>query len=300
MSVSIMSLVSASPLSRSTVRIGGALTWGKERNFKFRVGPVGLDVDCTTRTGFDLDLAAAAPIDLGGQIPPQLAEQIVAAGGNVSGFIVIDPQPHEAEQVARAIATATPAGFGPAMPILNPYQPRNGLLVPVATIANQLTPHPLAKENKTMPHFLERAAPDAFRLIKQIVDDPSNIIAEVILFEFTRRQGVCKRLDHIKGSVPRDKTLTEAEIDALAKPFAAEMGRRKVSDMREPLINPLPDAPFGLVPLLDQRDDANVVFFAAFVGTDGARLALDIDEVLPGVSDAVLEGLARKPKNDAA
>jgi hypothetical protein len=217
-----------------------------------------------------------------------------------NGDPLIPLTPDEAAYLARDIAKMTPAGFGPALPIFDLYQPRNGLLVPVATIANQLTPHPLAKGNETMTHFLERVAPDAFRLITQILDDPDNVIAELILLQFAKRQGDCKWLDRIKGSKPRDKTLTDAEIEALAKPFAAETGRRKVSDMREPLINPLPASPFGLVPLLGQRDDANVVFFAAFVGTDGARLALDIDEVLPRISDAVLEALSRKRTNEAA
>jgi hypothetical protein len=244
----------------------------------------------------NLDLDARVEIDLKKIISPDLAQRVTAAASSDAyGFPLIALRPDEVERLAAAVAQATPAGFGPAMPILYAYDPRKGLLVPIENIRNQLCTHPFTEENPTMTHFLDRSAPDAFQLIKEILDDPRNTIAEFILIEFAKRQGDCKWLDRIKGSKPRDKTLTDAEIEALAKPFAAEMGRRKVSEMTEPLINPLPDSPFGLVPLLGQRDDANVVFFAAFVGTDGTRLALDIDEVLPAISDAALEGLGRKP-----
>jgi hypothetical protein len=300
--MSIMSLVSAIPLRRTTVRIGGALTWGKERNFKLRVGPDGLDVDWTTRTGFDLDLAAAAPIDLGGEVPPQLAQQIAAAGRNVSGFIVIDPQPHEAERLAFAFAKATPNGVAPGIPVLDAYAPHNGVLVPVALVRKHLTQlNHQTEKGHPMSHPLQRSASDAFRLIRQVVDDPANVIAEIILFEATRKQGFCKRIDNIKGvNKQRAKTLTDAEIDALAKPYGAEIAPRKVSEMRRPLVNPLPDGAFAFVPLLGQRDEANVVLFFAFTGDDDMRLALDIDEVLPGLSRAVLAALGRKPRDEAA
>jgi hypothetical protein len=297
--MTIMGLLSSGPLRR-TIHVRGALTYQHEHDVSVQI-PGWLDLRHHWRRSFEVpNLEAAIEINHTNAVPPDLAQRVAAANDGADGFAMLMLTPDEAARLADTVAKATPTGFGPAMPILDPNEPRNGVLVPVATIRKQFTTNPLTKENPTMTHFLERSAPDAFRLIKEILDDPTNTIVKFILFEFTRRQGVFKRLDHIKGSLARANTLTDAEIDALANPFAVEIGRRKVSEMREPLINPLPDGPFGLVPLLGQRDDANVVFFAAFVGTDRTRLALDIDELLPRVSDAVLEALGRKPREQAA
>jgi hypothetical protein len=155
-----------------------------------------------------------------------------------------------------------------------------------------------------MPHPLQRSAPRSFDLLKQICDDPDKVIDEVILYELARAQSLCKRVDHIQGNKPpRAKTLTEAEIDAVAKPYASKVARGRISEFNEPLIDPLPDGTIALIPLLGQTDDANVFLLSCFVahGRPGAmRFALDIDEVLPAISREVLEGLGRKFKDQAA
>jgi hypothetical protein len=279
------------------------LTWRSERNLNLHLSPRGLDINYDTRRAFDLDLElhAGSVVDFAADISPDLAQRIPAAArGGADSFGLIELDAEEAEQLPRAIARKTPNGVEPSIPIIDAYSPRNGLLVPIGLIHQRLSLlPPLTQKGPAMSHPLQRSAPGTYSLLKDICDDPDKVIDEAILYELARAQGLCKRIDHIKGNKPpRAKSLTEAEIDAVAKPYAAEISRRTVSEIREPLINPLPEGAFAFVPLLGQRDDANVVLFAAFVGHDSTRLALDIDEVLPAISRSVLEGLGRK--SDAA
>jgi hypothetical protein len=269
-----------------------------------RLGPRGLDITYGTRRAFDLDLESYADcaIDFDADIPPDLARRIKAAvGGETTSFRFVELRPDEAERLARAAIQKTPNGIEAGIPIINAYSPRNGLLVPIGLIRQRLsllsTP---TQKGSAMSHALQRSAPIAYDLLKDTCDDPDRVIDEVILYELARAQDLCKRIDHIRGNKPpRATTLTEAEIDAVAKLYAAEIARRKVSTIREPLINPLPDGAFAFIPLLGQSDEANVVLFAAFIGHDSTRLSLDIDEVLPAISRQVVEGLGLRPKADA-
>jgi hypothetical protein len=300
--MSVITLVSSGPL-RPTAHIRAGLTWRGERNLNLRFSSRGLDINYSTRRAFDLDLElhAGPVIDFAADISPDLARRVAdAADGGANSFGLIQLGLEEAERLARAIASMTPNGTEPGMPVIDAYSPRNGLLVPIGLIRRRLSRLlPPTQKGPAMSHPLQRSAPGAYSLLKDICDDPDKAIDETILYELARAQGLCKRIDHIKGNKPpRAKSLTEAEIDAVAKPYAAEISRRTVSEIREPLINPLPEGAFALVPLLGQHYDANVVLFAAFVGHDSTRLALDIDEVLPAISRAVLEGLGRK--RDAA
>lgn len=304
--MSIMSLVSASPLRGPTVRIGGALTWRRERNFKFQVRPDGLDVGYTTRTGFDLDLTAADAIDLSCEIPPDLAARIAAtAGRSENGFRLIDLQPQEAERLGSAIAKATQGGTRPGMPVIEAYAPQSGLLVPVALVRqrlNQLVPQ--TEKGLTMSHPLRRSAPAAFDFIKQVADDADKVIAEVILYEVARAQNSCKRIDHIKGAKPpRAKSLSDAEVDAVVNTYALRIVPRNISKIDEAQTTALPDGTVGIIPLFGQSNDTNVFLLACFIAHENPgsmRLALEIDEVLPAISDALLDGLGRKPKDEAA
>jgi hypothetical protein len=303
MSVSIMSLISTSPLHGPSVRIGGALAWRKERNFKFQLRSDGLDVGYTTRTGFDLNLDAAAPIDLRGVILPDLVAQIAAAGRVRSGFPFIDLKPQEAEQLARAIATATPNGTEPGIPIIDAYAPHKGVLVPIAFVRTHLTQLQTEKGHP-MSHPLRRSVPAAFDLIKQIADDPDKVIAEVLLFEVARAQKSCKRIDHIKGTKPpRAKSLSEEDVDAVVKTYAARVVPRDIAKVEEAQTTALPDGTVAIIPLLGQRNETNVFLLACFIadGEHGSmRVTLEIDEVLPAISRAVLEGLGRRPRDEAA
>jgi hypothetical protein len=300
--MSVIGLVSSSRL-RTPARISAGLTWRSERNLKVRLSSRGIDIDYGSRRAFDLDLEldTGSAVDFAADIPPNLARRIeaVAAGGTDS-FGLIELEAEEAERLARAVARAPANSLDTRIPIINAYLPRNGLLVPIGFIRQRLSlPAPHPQKGVSMSHPLQRCAPRAYDVVKQQCDDANKVIDEVILYEIARAQGVCKRIDHIKGNKPqRAKSLTEAEIDSMAKPYASEISRRTISEIREPLINPLPEGAFAFVPLLGQHDDANVVFFAAFVGHDSTRLALDVDEVLPAISRAVLEGLGRK--SDAA
>jgi len=305
--MTIMAWLSSTPL-REIAHIRGGLAWRKDRNFNFRLRPDGLDAGYSTRTTFDLKLGldGAPPIDLTGHISPEIAQRIAgSAGRDADRFGLIELECADVERLAEAIAQVRPRITDPVMPVLEACWPNNGLLVPIATVRKHLTHHDAQTEKgHVMSHPLRRSAPAAFDLIKQAADDAENVIAEVILFEVARDQGWCKRIDHIKGNKPpRAKSLTEAEIDAVAKAYAAEITRRKVSEMDEPLVNPLPDGTIGIIPLLGQSDEANVVLLACFIapGSPGSmRLALEIDEVLPTISRAVLQGLGRKPKHEAS
>lgn len=304
--ITLMALVSSSPL-RPCARIRGGLGWRRDRDFRFRVRPNGIDVGYSTRTALDLDLCldAGPPIDLAGDIPPEVTRRIAAAvGRGADSFGLIELEPDEAERLSHGIAGATPSGTGPALPVLDGYSPRNGVLVPVALLRKHLPQHVSpTRKGSAMPHPLQRSAPEAFKFIKGIGDDPNNVIGEFILYEFARAQGLCKRIDHIKGNTsPRANALSEEDIDAVVKTQAA-IACRKASGSDEPLIDPLPDGTIAVIPLLGQNDKLNVILLACFVahGRPGTmRFALDIDEVLPTISSAVLEGLGRKPNHEAA
>jgi len=106
-------------------------------------------------------------------------------------------------------------------------------------------------------------------------------------------------MNHHQNNTERPMTI----MALLSSTPLREIARRKVSQIDEPLIDPLPDGAIAIIPLLGQADEANVILLACFVahGNPGAmRLALDIDEVLPALSRAVLEGLGRKPRDQAA
>ena len=303
--MTIMGLVSSSPL-RGIARIRAGLGWRKDRDFNLRAGPNGLEFEYRSRTAFGLDLGGNAilPIDLTGDISTELARRIAAEARRAAdGFALIDLQPQEAERLGCAIARATPAGTEPAIPILDAYAPRNGLLVPVALVREHLAFPPPTQKGSPMPHPLQRSAPNAYDLLKKICDDPNAVIAESILFEVARAQGSCKRIDHIRGNKPpRAKSLSDADVDAVVKIYAARIVPRDIGKIDEAQMTALPDGTVGTIPLLGQSNDANVLLLVCFIAHENPgsmRLALEIDEVLPTISDAVLEGLGRKPKDAA-
>jgi hypothetical protein len=303
LTMSVIALVSSKPL-RSTAHVRGALTLRKDRDFKLRLTPRGLDIAYMTRRAFDLnlDLSACPPIDFAGGIAPELARRIAASvGHNDNGFALIDLEPDEATPLAHAIARAGPQCGEHGIPIIDGYSLADGLLLPVELVRQHFTKSQIQSEKgPTMAHPLQRSAPRAYNLLKEICDDSNKVIDEVILYELARAQAFCKRVDHIQGNKPpRAKTLTEAEIDAVAKPYAAKIARGRVSEFNEPLIDPLPDGTIALIPILGQDDEVNVILLACFVshGTPGSmRMTLDIDEVLPAISREVLEAIGRKSR----
>jgi hypothetical protein len=101
---------------------------------------LGIDITWTTRTAFDLVIAAGQPIDFTAAVSPELARRIVAGGklgSDTFGFIELEP--NEAERLAHAIARAPGNGADPGLPVIDAYSPHNGVLVPTEIVRNRLS-----------------------------------------------------------------------------------------------------------------------------------------------------------------
>ena len=294
----VIAFLSTGPFRR-TVHIGGGLAYQRTREIELAIPRLGIHFGYSSQAAFEvkLGLAGRQPVDLHREVPHDLTRRALAAVGHGPDvFALIQLEHEEAERLARAIAREAPNGA--CVPVIDVYAPHNGAFVPVELIRKRLAELAAPTEKgPTMPHPLQRSAPSAYNLLKQIVDDSSKVIDEFVLYRLARAQHLCTRIEHIKGDKPpRATTLTDAEIDAAAKAYAVEIAPRKVSQIHEPRTDPLPDGTVAIVPLLGQADGTNVVLLGCFIahGTPGAmRLALDIDEVLPRISQAVLEGLGR-------